>query len=257
MPIHIHTLAYGTDPLQFAELYIPMSAGPYPVVMLIHGGFWRAAYGLDLMRALANDLAQRGIAAWNVEYRRIGDPGGGWPGTLQDIAQAVDYLPAIASAYIKRVVPIGHSAGGHLALWLAARHKLSAENPLATPTAPLPLVGAISLAGVLDLVQARQLKLGNNAVEELLGGSPDKVPQRYAATSLAALLPLGITQVLIHGTVDDRVPLIISRSYAQRAAGTGDLIILIELPDVDHFALIDPASPAWGSTVQALLQLLS
>jgi acetyl esterase/lipase len=250
--------AYGAEPLQFGELYLPEGSGPHPVVILIHGGFWRAAYRLTLMRALAGDLVQKGIAAWNIEYRCVGDTGGGWPGTLQDVARATDYLETLASTYaldLTRVVAVGHSAGGQLALWLAARSRLPKNSQLTMNDTPLPLAGVVSLAGACDLKHVWHLNLGQGAVAELLGGSPCKVPERYSTASPTALLPLGIPQVLIHGKRDDLVPLIVSQEYAQKAALAGDRVRLIELPGVDHFVLIDPTSAAWGITIAEIQEL--
>jgi acetyl esterase/lipase len=252
-------LHYGPEPLQFGELYVPDAPGPHPLVILIHGGFWRARYGLSLMTGLARDLAAHGIAAWNIEYRRIGDIGGGWPGTLQDVALAADYLRTIASMYAvdpQRVVAVGHSAGGHLALWLAARPCIAQGSPVAMGDKPLSLVGVISLAGANDLKHVWQLHLSNDVVVELLGGTPGDVPERYAAASPAALLPLGIPQVLIHGTDDVNVPLIVSRAYARKAKEAGDKVTLIELPDAEHFIVIDPHSSAWRMIVGEIEKLL-
>jgi len=248
-------LAYGAEPLQFGELYLPDNAGPHPLVILIHGGYWRARYGLDLMTRLAKDLAARGVAAWNIEYRRVGDPGGGWPGTFLDVALAANYLRTVAQAYaldLQRVIPIGHSAGGHLAFWLAARPKLAQNSPLAITTTPLALAGAISLAGVVDLELAWRLNLSNGAVIDLLEGGFDAIPERYTEASPAALLPLGIPQVLIHGTADDSVPLQMSLEYTAKAKATNDVVTFIELDGVDHFALIDPSSKAWAVTIGEL-----
>lgn len=260
-------LAYGPESLQFGDLYLPTGPGPHPTIILIHGGYWRARYGLDLMTGLAEDLTARGLAAWNIEYRRVGNPGGGWPGTFLDVARATDYLQLIESTYaldLARVIPIGHSAGGHLAFWLAARPHIPEGNPLAgasikdndTQTGPLTPQAAISLAGVLDLMMAWRLHLSTDAVVELLGGTPADVPERYKAASPAALLPLGIPQILIHGTQDSNVPLEISQSYAAAAKAAGDHVTLIELPAVDHFAVINPHTTAWTTTINALQRLL-
>ena len=252
-------LPYGAGPQQFGELYVPSNPGPHPVVILIHGGFWRAPYGLTLMTGLAEDLAQRGIAAWNIEYRRVGDPGGGWPGTLLDVAHAADYLRTLANRYpldLQRIVATGHSAGGHLALWLAARPRIPQNSSLAQATPPLKLTGVVSQAGAMDLEHVWRLNLGGGAAAELLGGSPNTVPERYIAASPAEHLPLGVPQALIHGTVDDRVPLVVSQDYARKARVAGDMITLIELPGADHFVLIDPTSAAWNSTVEATKKLL-
>src|SRR5437764_7356894 len=167
--IRLLRLAYGPEPLQFGDLYLPDTPGLHPTVILIHGGYWRARYGLDLMTGLAQDLVTRGYATWNIEYRRVGDPGGGWPGTLLDAAIATDYLRILAPSHgldLQRVVPIGHSAGGHLALWLAARPRIPHTSPLAASqlgsgkeeiSTSLELAGAISLAGVVDLEMAWRL----------------------------------------------------------------------------------------------------
>lgn len=250
-------LAYGAGPLQFGELYVPKGSGSHPVVILIHGGFWRCAYRLTLMQALAGDLVQKGIAVWNIEYRRVGDVGGGWPGTLQDIAYAADYLTTLASTYaldLTRVVAVGHSAGGQLALWLGARSRLPKNNRI-TASNTLSLAGVVSLAGACDLKLVWQLNLGQGAATEFLGGGPDKVPERYATASPAALLPLGIPQVLIHGKRDDLVPFMVSQEYVQKAVLVGDRVRLIELPEADHFALIDPTSTAWAIAMAEIWNL--
>ena len=262
-------LAYGQEYLQFGELYLPPdSPGLHPTVILIHGGYWRARYGLDLMTGLAQDLATRGYAAWNIEYRRVGDPGGGWPGTMLDVALAADHLRILAPTYaldLQRVVPIGHSAGSHLALWLAARPRIAQSSPLAgtqqpgsgeNAPAPLALTGAISLAGIVDLEMAWRLNLSNGAVVDLLGGSFTDVPERYAAASPAAMLPLGVPQVLVHGTNDESVPLQVSQAYATTAKAVNDPVTYIELEGVDHFDVIDPNSTAWSITIEALQKLL-
>src|SRR5262245_10884644 len=161
----ITRVEYGTDPFQFAELEVPATSGPHPAAIVIHGGFWRSKYGLDYIRPVCSELAKSGIAVWNIEYRRIGNPGGGWPGTFEDVAASADHLATLAAQYqldLSRIIAIGHSAGGHLAFWLAARKKL--------------LAGAISLAGVLDLRRAWELQLSNGVVIDLLGGTPEDVP---------------------------------------------------------------------------------
>jgi acetyl esterase/lipase len=251
-------LKYGDEPCQFGDLYIPTDEKRHSLVILIHGGFWRAAYDLSLMTKLAQDLAARGIAAWNIEYRRVGNSGGGWPGTFLDVAKATDYVMTIAATYgldLQRVVAVGHSAGGHLALWLATRGKLTQDDELASGDAPLALCGVVSLAGAVDLEQVWQLGLGNDAVVELLAGSPDEVPERYKTASPFEHLPLGIEQVLIHGTEDDSVPLIVSQEYADRARHLGDTVKLIKLVGGNHFVVIDPASTAWSRTVEEIKRL--
>lgn len=250
--------AYGTENSQFGDLYLPTSAGPYPVVILLHGGFWRASYGLKLMHTLACDLALRGIAAWNVEYRRVGNAGGGWPGTLQDVAHAADFLCHIASdaaLNLNRVITVGHSAGGQLALWLATRARLPHQSQLSVSKTPLRLVGAISLAGASDLKLVWYHDLGQGAASAFLGGSPGTFPERYSLASPAALLPLGIPQVLVHGARDSLVPLMISQYYARQAALAGDPVKLVELSDADHFTLIDSTTTAWSRIIEEIQQL--
>ena len=252
-------LAYNTGTFQSGELYLPAQPGPYPVVILIHGGYWRSHFGLDLMHGLARDLVARQIAVWNIEYRRVGNPGGGWPGTFLDVAQAADYLRTIATTYeldLARVIPIGHSAGGHLALWLAARSHIPAHSSIYPHEHPQTLSGAISLAGVINLEMAYQLHLSNDAVVGLLGGTLEQTPERYIAASPAALLPLHIPQVLIHGTADANVPIEVSQAYGAAARAAGDTIISLEPAGVDHFDIINPATKIWEATVQELEKLL-
>lgn len=256
---------YSSVPTGFADLRLPPGVGPHPTAIVIHGGFWRAHYGLDLMDPLCDDLAARGIATWNIEYRRVGEPGGGWPGTLHDVASAAEKLREIAPARaldLTRVVTLGHSAGGHLALWLAARRRLPVgalgTGDAATLTGPgtLPLVGAISQAGVADLTAGWQHGLSNGAVSDFLGGGADAVPERYAIADPALSLPLGVPQVLIHGLQDDNVPLIISELYLAAATRAGDDVRLCAIPDADHMTMIDPFTPAWAAIVEELRQLL-
>jgi acetyl esterase/lipase len=226
------------------------------VAVVLHGGFWLARYGLDLMDALAAALTADGWATWNVEYRRLGDPGGGWPGTLLDTALAADHLRRLAGPHrldLGRVAALGHSAGGHLALWLAARPRLPPRSPLHTAE-PLAISLVVSLAGVADLRQAWRLRLGGGVVKTLLGGTPEEVPDRYDAASPAALLPLGrkVRQVLVHGGRDTIVPAVVSRDYQRAAAARGDVAELVELLDAGHFEVIDPADRAWQRIRQVM-----
>ena len=207
-------LPYRSDPLQFGDLRLPPGPGPHPVVIVIHGGFWRAAYDLEHIGHLCAALTRAGVATWSLEYRRLGNPGGGWPGTLLDVGNGADYLRTLAPTYrldLTKVVAIGHSAGGHLALWLAARRRLPPGSALYTADPP-PLRGVVSLAGVADLRRAWELRLSSNVAATFLGGAPDEVPDRYKLASPIELLPLGVPQRLIHGAKDAIVPLEISQN---------------------------------------------
>jgi acetyl esterase/lipase len=251
-------ITYGNDPFQFAELRLPEGSGPHPVVVVIHGGFWRAAYNLDHIGHLCVELNRSGLATWSLEYRRIGNSGGGWPGTFQDISSGIDHLRAIAPKFkldLDRVVVIGHSAGGHLALWAAARRNLPQGIDLIKGD-PLPVRGVVSLAGVADLRQGFELKLSNTVVADLLGGSPELVSERYRMGSPRELLPLRVPQRLIHGTLDTNVPIEISRDYATAAAARGDDAVFIPLEGARHFELIDPRAKEFEAVRQAVLELL-
>lgn len=261
---------YGRRHSQHADLLVPDSDPPgghgWPVVVLLHGGFWRALYGTSLMSELAADVVARGWAAWNLEYRRLGTiPPGGWPGTFEDVAAGIDHLGKVAGDAgldAGRVATVGHSAGGHLALWAAARHKLVAGAPGAPSTAgavvpaAVELRGVVALAPVSDLAEAWRLGLGGGVVSRLMGGGPDRYPERYAVADPAAAVPLGVPQVIVHGDRDGAVPVELSRRYAERAIAAGDRVALLELPGVGHMELIDPSSQAWAMAADYLGLLL-
>jgi acetyl esterase/lipase len=238
---------YGPEPDQFGEWW-PAAAEAPTVVVLIHGGYWRARYRLDLMHALAADLVGRGYGVWNIEYRRVGTPGGGWPGTFLDVAAAIDALAELAPA--ARVVLMGHSAGGHLALWAAGRRRLPATAPhgLSRPPVVVPDL-VVSLAGVSDLTEAADRRLSDDAVVGLLGGTPAEIPDVYRLACPLRLLPLGVPQVAAHGTRDTAVPLDLTTIYA---AAAGPECVPLILPDADHFDVIDPTSAAWAGVVNFL-----
>jgi acetyl esterase/lipase len=251
-------LAYGPGKLQFGDLRLPAGQGPHPVVVVIHGGYWRARYDLAHISHLCAALTAGGVATWNVEYRRIGNRSGGWPGTFADVALAVDHLRALAPTYgldLARVVALGHSAGGHLALWAAGRHNIAAGSPVWSAS-PLPLRAVVALAGVCDLRRAWELRLSGGVVRQLMAGTPEQAPERYAAASPAELLPLGVRQVLVHGTADTDVPYAISRDYHAAAAAVGDDATLITLPGAGHFEVIDPGSREWPVVRDAVMTLL-
>ena len=235
---------YGPGPDQFLELTLPDGPGPAPVVVVLHGGFWRPAYGIELARPLATDLAGAGFAAVAVEYRRVGE-GGGWPGTLEDVAAALDALPGLPEAPgldLTDVTAVGHSAGGQLAAWLAGRHRLPPDAPGGRPR--VRVTAAVLQAGVLDLAAGQ--RLGNGAVAAFLGGTPDRVPERYAVADPVRLLPTGAAVLCVHGSADDVVPVEQSERYATAAAEAGERVELRVVAG-DHMAMIDPASLAWAT----------
>ena len=228
------------------------AAAPWPVAVLIHGGFWRARYKLNLEEELIGDLAGRGFAVWNLEYRRLGwRSRGGWPETFEDVAAGIDQLGALEEPLdTARVFTIGHSAGGHLALWAAARRGLPAGAPGAEPR--VRLAGAVSQAGVVDLREALRLNLGGGVVRRLLEGPPGKHPARYDLASPIERVPLGVPQLLVHGEADLEVPVSISREYQRRAVEAGDSCELVSLPAVGHMEHVDPRSAAWPPVVRWL-----
>ncbi|MBZ4415442.1 S9 family peptidase [Myxococcus sp. RHSTA-1-4] len=247
-------IPYGPLPHQFGDLRLPAGPGPHPVVVVIHGGFWRAKYDLEHVAHLCADLPRRGFATWSLEYRRVGHEGGGWPGTLEDVALGADFLRTLERSHaldLSRVVALGHSAGGHLAMWLGARHRLPPGGPLHSVD-PLRLRGVVSLAGVVDLERGFELRLGDGIVETFLGGPPASVPERYRTASPAALQPLGLPQVLVHGTKDDTVPVSMSEAFCARGRELGDPIRCVTLPGAGHFEVIDPRSREWTHVVEAV-----
>ncbi len=249
-------IPYGDHPLHFGDLRLPAGGGPHPCAIAIHGGFWRNLHGLDYLGHICAALANRGIATWNIEYRRVGDPGGGWPGTFHDVAAASRYLFDRADELHidpERVIVFGHSAGGHLASWLASLEHIPAESEIAS--APLPLRGAAPLAGVMDLERCFDLHLSNDAVVDVLGGTPADVPERYAAASPVALAPSPVPHLLVHGTWDENVPIELSERYQQAATVAGGRSALMALPRADHFDVVDPESPAWPAIEDAIVRL--
>lgn len=243
--IPFHTHGYGPAEDQIADLRLPDGPGPYPVAVLIHGGFWRDHWMRDSTEALAVDLARRGWASWNLEYHRVGS-GGGWPATLEDVATGIDHLAIAAADHpldLERVVAIGHSAGGHLALWSAVRPHLSDGIP--DPTTQVRVAGVVALAAVSNLRAGYSDGIGRDAVEDFLRRSPSDGPERYAAADPAQLLPLGIPQVVVHGALDDAVPVQMSRDYAAAASAAGDIVAYEELAETGHMELIDPDHDSW------------
>ena len=246
-------VAYGPDSLQFADLRLPACDGPFPAAVVIHGGYWRSRYTLDHAGHLCAALTALGLATWSIEYRRVGDPGGGWPGTFHDVLAGAGALFAHADRLgidPERILVTGHSAGGQLASWLASVGNIAPGSPIRA--VPLPFRAAVPLAGVLDLVEGARLGLGNGAIVDFLDGTPEEVPERYAAASPAAIVPSPVPHVLIHGAVDNTVPLAISERYREAARAAGGEVTLIPIPGAGHFEIIDPASTAWPRVLHAI-----
>lgn len=247
------TYAYGPGPEQVGDLHLPAGDAPpagWPVVVLVHGGFWRDRYHRDLMLPLAEDLALHGLAAWNVEYRRVGPTGGGVPATLDDVAAAVDHLAALAGPHpldLGRVTLVGHSAGGQLVLWLTGR----GSRPAGTPGSPprVSPVGTVAQAPVASLEDA--LELGDGAVLDWIGGLPASHPDRYALADPVRRVGHGIPVRLVHAEGDDVVPLDQSQRYEAAAQAVGDEVTLVTAPG-DHMAVLDPTHALWAAARTAI-----
>jgi acetyl esterase/lipase len=249
------THRYGPHASQRADLYVPSSGpGPHPVIVLIHGGSWQKRYGKIFTRGLAGDLRRRGFAVWNIEYRRVG-AGGGWPDTFADVAAAIDRLAELKDPRLDldRVTLIGHSAGGHLALWAASRSNLPADAPGALDgPPPVRAQRVVSLAGVADLADAYHRWHGG-VVRDLMGGSLEEVPERYAAGDPIRLLPLEMPVLIVHGVRDETVSIELSRGYAETAHAAGGEVELVEIPgEAGHRAHLDPRSAAWAAVIERL-----
>ncbi len=253
-------VAYGSGPQQFGELRLPEGKGPFPVFVIIHGGCWMSAFDYVYMTRLSAWLAERGVASWTIEYRRVGDEGGGWPGTFLDVATATDHLRALARDApldLDRVFAAGHSAGGQLALWLASRGRLAEKSELYREN-PLPIRGVLGLAAITDLAQYR---VGppdscHSSVEQLLGGGPDKFPVRYAETSPQQRLPLGVPQIFIQGENDPIVDPASVRAYIAAAKAAGDTAVVLPLPAAGHFEASVPRPETAAKFEEALRLLL-
>jgi acetyl esterase/lipase len=251
-----YRLSYGAGPEQFGDLYLPDTDGPYPVVVLLHGGCWLKKWSLSQLGSLCRAFTSEDLAVWNLEYRRLGN-GGGWPGTFHDVAAGVDFLVQIADAHpldLSRVVVVGHSVGGHLALWLAGRHRLPAASELYSAS-PLPVKGVVSLAGIPDVAMAVEQDICRGTIQQALGGMPEEVPARYRHVSPIELLPLGVPQRHIHGLVDDIAPVDYVQLYVKVARQREDVRLDV-IEDVGHFDLVVPATPAWPVVRQAVLEMV-
>jgi acetyl esterase/lipase len=237
-------LRYGSDEHQFGDLRVPRGSGPFPAAMFVHGGFWRAKYDLGHAGFVCAALTKAGFATWNLEYRRVGNPDGGWPGSFEDVTAGYQFLKQLTTKYpidAKRIIVLGHSAGGQLALALAAHHNT--------------MRAVVSLAGVLNLRRAWDLHLSNDAVAEFLGGPPERVPDHYHEASPAEL-DIHCKQLLIHGSEDDIVPVAMSRDYAKQKKQKTEDVNLLEIPKAGHFEIVDPESKVWPQVEKAIPGLL-
>jgi len=267
-------IAYGQDPFQFGELRLPDMRAKSPVAVLVHGGCWSAklkipaeATSLNLLRPLSAALARAGIATWNIEYRRLGNPGAGWPDSYEDLAQATDFLRTLASTYnldLTRVIVIGHSSGGQLALWLASRQKLPQSSVLYRPS-PLALIGAVDVEGPPDIQTALnwdQRVCSGPVVREFMGGLPGEVPSHYKQGSASGLLPIGVRQELLYAgrnqfmADDEKTWADQFTSYAASATKSGDQVHARRMENAGHFDGIDPESSSWPEVLTSIKSLL-
>lgn len=249
-------IPYGPDPNQFGDLYLPAGAGPHPVAVFIHGGYWRARY--DIGNAGGGHagwgLAAAGYAVWGLEYRRSGNAGGGWPGTFHDIAAGIAHLRVVAGTHaldLSQVTLSGHSAGGHLALWYAGARRVPPDSDIGVRDW-LPVARVVALAPVSDLRASSESKASNCAADEFLGATPASAPERFDSASPMALLPLGVKTRVLHGTRDSSVPFEMSEAYVAAARAAGDDVALTRLDEMEHFEVIDPKSAAWPAVLAAL-----
>lgn len=257
-PAPDHRIRYGEGPLRFGHLRLPGGAGPHPVLVFIHGGCWLSEYQIGHVGRAEEALAEAGYAVWSLEYRRVGDDGGGWPGTFLDVASGVDHLRELAPSHgldLERVVAAGHSAGGHLALWAAARSKIPDSSPLHDPD-PLPIRGVLALAPAPTLERLHRVRICDGVVDGLMGGSPREVPERYEAASPVRLVPLGVPQRVIVGAHDETWGPH-GRAYVRRAREAGEpSLSLTTAPESGHFEMIVPSTSTWPLVLEELKRLL-
>ncbi len=256
-------IAYGTEPDQAADLWLPEGHGPFPVVLMVHGGCWTARIAhLDIMNYIAEDLRQHGVAVWNIEYRMVDDPGGGYPGTFLDVAHAADKLREIAPAHslrLNRVVAFGHSAGGHLALWVTARSRLPRASPLFMRN-PLPISAVISSGGLPDLEADKaagdDAACGPRVIDRLVGAPSTTHSHVYADTSVADLLPFSTRQEIVNGDSDGTAPPWLGQDYFRKAQAARANAAITILANTGHVELIAPDTPAWAQERALILRLL-
>lgn len=250
-----YRIAYGTDPMQFGDLWVPASSQqPAPLLVFFHGGWWKSAYDLGYAGYFCSALRQAGIAVWSVEYRRRGETGGGWPATFQDAASGFEHVAQLAAPHsldLSRIVVAGHSAGGHLAFWIAGRPYLDPASSLYLPRPHLALRRAIGLAGAVDLRLTIELAGSGPFAHDreevfgLMGGSPEECPDRYRDGNPGDLLPLGCPQILIQGSDDDQIPGTLPAAWKTLAQSRGSHATVLVLPQADHFDVVNPESRIW------------
>lgn len=261
-PAPTRHVAYGAAPSQFAELFQPAGQGPFPVAVIIHGGCWTKHFGgITQMRNMAGDLAARGIAVWNVEYRRYDEDGGGYPGMYHDVATAMDRLRTLAPEHkldLSRIVLVGHSAGGHLAQWAGSRAKLPRSSPLYVAD-PLPVPVVISLGGLADLRNEQALikTSCDRDMAQLAGVASATRPDIFSDTSPAEMLPAGVRTVLIHGEFDNISPLRVGQDYARRAQAAGDAAEVLMLPGGSHYDEVAATSRSWPIVLEEIRKALA
>ena len=255
-------IRYGSDSMQVVDLWLPGGGGPHPTVLMVHGGCWQTGIAdRRFMTWISDDLRRRGIAVWNIDYRGVDREGGGYPGTFLDAAAAADSLRDHAPRYgldISPLVAVGHSAGGHLALWLAARPRLPAASPLRTP-APIPIHAVVSLGGLPDLEEAARPPgsgCGTDVVRRLTGDPSDWRPDVFADTSVPRLAPLHARQVLINGLQDRIIPSAYAEGYARAMRAAGDEVRVRMVARTGHVELIAPESAAWAAAVEEIERAL-
>jgi acetyl esterase/lipase len=253
-----HKISYGESPLQFGHLRLPKGPGPHPVVVFVHGGCWLSQFQIGHVGPLEQALADAGYAVWSLEYRRVGDEGGGWPGTLLDVALGADHLRTLAPTYrldLGRVVAAGHSAGGMFALWLAGRRRITSSSELFGAN-PLAVVGVLALAPAPDLEGLHAAGVCGKVIDKLMDGSPADHPERYRAASPMRLAPLNLPQVLIVGAHDASWGPV-GRNYHQRAIAAGDSAVrMVEATESGHFDMIVPTTSSWPLVLDGLRTLL-
>jgi len=257
-PAPTHRLSYGADSLQFGHLRLPPGPGPFPVVVFVHGGCWLSQFTIGHAGALEQGLADAGFAVWSLEYRRVGDPGGGWPNTFGDVARGTDFVRELAGRFpldLARVIASGHSAGGQLALWLAGRPRIPRSSELWTED-PIPIAGVLALAPAPDLAGLHDRAVCGSVIDKLMGGSPTDRPERYRAASPMDLVPIGVPQRLVVGALDrDWGP--VGRRYYERAQAAGDHgAVIVEAPESGHLDMILPSTTSWPLVLETLRSLV-